>query len=324
MDTNKPRLLVTGASGLLGLNFSLLFREKYQIIGVCNKNVLHGLPFDMVQRDFFVDDVGDLLDEIKPQVILHCAAMANIDTCEKNPQAAERINGELPGQFAQAARKRHIKLVHISTDAVFNGIDSGNDGYRETDTPTPINTYARSKLLGEQHVLECDPNALVARVNFYGWSISGKRSLAEIFYCNLAAGKTMMGFTDVFVSSLCIYNLADILNQMIDLNASGLYHVFSRESQSKYFLGLSIARKFGLDDSLITPVSWRDAGLSAVRSPDLRMNVDKLSSILNEAPPNQATCLESFYQSFRQGLPQQLAAYANPHQESHHANKNRE
>lgn len=301
------RLLVTGASGLLGLNFCLKFHDKYEIIGVCNRNSIQNVPFEIVHRDFFHDSVEHLLDSYRPDVILHCAANANIDACEKKPDEARMINGELPGMIAGAAAERGVKLVHISTDAVFDGVDSGSDGYRETDAPHPINKYAETKLLGEQNVLAMDPDALVARVNFYGWSVSGYRSLGEIFYHNLAEGKKMKGFTDVFFTTLYIGKLAEILDRMIELDARGLYHVFSSEVQSKYEFGLSIARRFGLDESLLSPVSWKDGGLAALRSPNLRMNTEKLRSLLGMPLPTQAESLEAFVLDFESRLPQRLS-----------------
>lgn len=301
------KIMVTGASGLLGLNFALRFCEKYDIVGVSNTKTLRNVPFDMVQRDFFNADIDALLEETQPDVILHCAAIANLESCEKSPADAEIINGILPGKIASAAGKRGIKLVHISTDAVFDGVDSGKNGYRETDPVNPINTYARTKLMGENSVLDANPDALVARVNFYGWSATGRRSLGEIFYNNLAEGKEMKGFTDVFFTTLYAGELARILIRMIELDAKGIYHVFSSEYQSKYEFGLSIARRFGLDESLLHPVSWKDGGLTAARSPNLIMNTDKLRNLLGEDLPDQKKSLEGFAVDFEKGLPAKLA-----------------
>ena len=303
------RLLITGASGLLGLNYAIQFMNRHQVVGVCGQNPLHDVPFKMIHRDFFTDSVDEMLDTVKPQAVLHCAAMANIDTCEKNPDAARTINAVLPGKIAKACGERNIRLICISTDAMFDGKDSGETGYRETDTVHPNNVYSSTKYAGEQNTLSANPNALVTRVNFFGWSISQKRSLGEIFYHNLAEGKKMMGFTDVIFCPLCINDLADILDRMLWSNISGLYHVYSSEHQSKYEFGVSIARRFGLDPELIKPVSWKDAGLTAVRSPNLVMNTDKLTTFLGKTPPGQKETMERFYQSYKDGVMNQMAAF---------------
>ncbi len=301
------RLLVTGASGLLGMNLSLQLLQKYAITGVYNQKMLHNAPFESFQRDLFVEKaVDEIIRTTSPDVIIHCAAMANIDSCEKNPGLARRINGEIPGELANRAKKLGIQMIHISTDAVFDGIDCGKNGYKEDDPVNPNNVYAQTKLLGERSVQEENPDALVVRVNFFGWSASRTRSLGELFYHNLVQKKPMMGFTDVFFCTLYVQNLVDILDRMLEMRASGLYHVFSSDYQSKYSFGISIANRFGLDASLISPVSWKEGGLAAKRSPNLIMNTDKLRNLFGTEPPTQKECLESFYRSFEAGLPEKI------------------
>ncbi len=298
------RFLVTGASGLLGLNFALRFGEQHEIIGVVHQNRLRNVPFQVLQADLtHLGVLQALVEKANPEVILHCAALANVDTCESQNDLAYRVNAEVPGELAKIARDTGIHLVHISTDAVFDGA-RGN--YTEEDQPNPQNTYARTKLAGEQAVQNANPDALVARVNFYGWSISGQRSLAEHFFYNLSARKQMKGFTDVFFCPLEVNHLAEILMRLITLKASGVYHVASGEALSKYNFGQRIARRFGLDSSLIQPVSWREAGLKAARSPNLTLNVDKLRNTLDDEPPTQDQGLERFYQLFCAGYPQRL------------------
>jgi dTDP-4-dehydrorhamnose reductase len=95
--------------------------------------------------------------------------------------------------MAKACKTRGVSFVHISTDAVFDGEKDGF--YTEEDIPNPLGVYAQSKLAGEQAVTAENSNAIVARVNFYGWSLGGKRSLAEFFHHNLTNNKTISGFT---------------------------------------------------------------------------------------------------------------------------------
>jgi dTDP-4-dehydrorhamnose reductase len=87
-----------------------------------------------------------------------------------------------------------------------------------------------------------------------------------------------------------------------------VYHVASGEALSKHDFGQRIAARFGLDGSLIQPVSWREAGLKAARSPNLTLNVDKLRKTLGSEPPTQDQCLERFYELFCAGYPQKLRA----------------
>lgn len=302
------RILVTGASGLLGLNFALRYHADHSVSGVVHRNPLRNPPFHQIVADLTdPSSLEAVLEQTQPQVVLHCAAMANVDECERQPQRAFQVNTELPQALARAAARHGFRLVHLSTDAVFDG---QRGDYTEEDTPQPLSVYARSKWQAEQQVLEACPQAIVARVNFYGWSLSGQRSLGEFFFYNLKEGKPVKGFTDVFFCPLEATQLADLLLRLVEKGAAGLFHVVSSECQSKYQFGVSIARRFGLDESLIEPVSVMEGGLVARRSPNLRLRTDKLRAVLGEAPPNQVAALERFYQLYLDGYPQQVRSLA--------------
>ncbi|NPV86532.1 MAG: SDR family oxidoreductase [Anaerolineae bacterium] len=298
--------LVTGASGLLGANFALqAIALGHHVTGVVNTQKLPRAPFAVLQADFSRRGEGKrILEEVRPQVVIHCAAMANIDACESMPQLAERVNAELPGELAEECARMGIGMVHISTDAVFDGTADG--AYEETSAPNPLSVYARTKLRAETFVLQANPAALVARVNFYGWSIGGNRSLGEFFFNHLSAGNTVRGFTDVFFCTLLVNDLVDILMKMVAEELKGLYHVVSPHCLSKYDFGCLVARQFGLDERLIEPVSWREAGLKAARSPNLRLSVRKLMRDLEVSLPDQEDGMRRFYQLYCEDYPRRL------------------
>ena len=298
------RFLVTGASGLLGINFSLRTCHDYEVIGQVNQHALQGVPFDVVQMDLCQPGAAQaLVESTQPDVIIHAAALANLESCEKNPQVAMRLNAEVPGELARLAERRAIRMIHISTDAVFDG-QKGN--YTETDSPNPLSVYARSKLLGEEAVANANPHAIIARVNFYGWSLEGQRSLGEFFVSHLVAGKQVRGFTDVFFCPLETSQIIDLLVLMQTKNLSGLYHTVNHNSLSKFDFGQAIAREFDLDGSLIQPSSWRDSGLVAARSHNLTLNTDKLAGALGMELPDLSSGLKHFHQLYREDYPQHL------------------
>src|SRR5512133_4357850 len=116
------RLLVTGASGLLGINLALRESAHWDVTGITYSHILGGVPFKVQSVDLSAPGTIDrVLDENRPDTVIHCAAMADIDTCEKQPEKALQINSTVPGILAQACRARDIRLVHLSTDAVFDG-----------------------------------------------------------------------------------------------------------------------------------------------------------------------------------------------------------
>jgi dTDP-4-dehydrorhamnose reductase len=157
------------------------------------------------------------------------------------------------------------------------------------------------------------PQAIVARVNLFGWSSRGGRSLAEFFYNNLSAGKRVMGFTDVYFCPLLANDLAGLLVRMLEENLSGLYHVVSREATSKYNFGVAVARRFGLDEGLISPTPVAASGLQAPRSPNLTLLTDKLTAELGGGTfqlPSWEEGLERFYELYCHGYPQMLKKLA--------------
>lgn len=299
------RFLVTGASGLLGLNLALAVDgKKHQVFGVANTQPLTWVGFKSIQVELTeAGAVERLIDDLKPEVIIHCAAIANVDECESKPEIAEEINARLPGKIAEAAVKHSIKMVQISTDAVFDGQVGG---YVETDIPNPLSVYAHTKLGGELSVVVANPDALIARVNFYGWSMAGNRSLAEWFANNLAAGNSVRGFTDIKFCPMMVLDLVNTLTEAIALDLKGLYHMVGPQVMSKYDFGCAIAAKFGFEAALITPASVNDAGLKAARSPNLTLSTEKLVKALGHDLPDFDGGLQKFYDQYRHGFPQLL------------------
>lgn len=311
------RILITGASGLLGLNVALELASKHEVVGVAGRTPLRAETFTALQADLLeADAIPRLLEQTRPDWVIHCAALANLEECEANPELARRINSEIPGILAEACRKGGARLLHVSTDAVFDG-QKGN--YSEEDTPNPRNVYAQTKLGGERAVaranasaadlssaLSTGPEALIARVNLFGFSPTGSRSLAEFFLYNLMAGKPAQGFTDVFFCPVLVNEIAWIFEAMLARGLGGLYHVFSAESLSKYVFGVRIAERFGLDAGLIAPVSVSDGGLVAARSPKLTMNTHKLSTALGHPLSGLSPMIDRFYALYQQGYPQRV------------------
>jgi len=308
MHTNqaipKRRILITGASGLLGLNATLEAASEHTVFGQVNSNVLATDAFTVVRANLLAPGaVQQLLDDTQPDWVIHCAAQANVDACEADPAQAHELNSLVPALLAEHVARGGARLLHVSTDAVFDG---QRGGYTEEDQPNPLSVYARVKLEGERRVLTADPTAIVARVNLFGWSLSGRRSLAEFFFNNLSNGQAVKGFTDVYFCPLLANHLGHIFLKMLDRELSGLYHVVNDECLSKYEFGVRIARRFGFDESLVAPASVLQGGLKAARSPNLTLKIDKLIHALGEPVPGLSAGLERFYTLYQQGYPQLL------------------
>jgi len=301
------KILITGASGLLGINLAMEAMRAHEVIGV-DRGKLKSAPFQVLQADLLHRDALDsVLDSAQPDALINCAALANLEECEEHPERARILNAEMPGKLAHACAQRNISFIHLSTDAVFDGTKAGS--YTEEDEPNPQGVYAQSKLDGERAVLKANPQAIVARVNFYGWSLTNKRSLGEFFVNNLSAEKSVSGFTDVIFCPMLVNHTARLLLETLEKNLSGLYHIVGAQPMSKYQFGLEIARKFGLKESLISPKSVEGSGLTAPRSHNLWLSIHKLSTDLEREIPNFSTGLDEFYTQHQQGYPQKIRGY---------------
>lgn len=302
------RILVTGAGGLLGINVTQETMGLHDLIAI-DRSKLINPPFHVIALDLLAPGAVEyMLDAAQPDWLINCAALADLEACEKDPDLAYRLNAELPARLAAACAVRGVSWVHVSTDAVFDG--ESPDPYTEEHYPNPLSVYARTKLQGEQSVLLHDPSAIVARVNFYGWSLSGARSLAEFFFNNLSAGRQVGGFTDVHFSPMLVNHTVRLMLKMLAKGLRGLYHLVGTQPMSKYHFGIQLARKFNLDEGLILPKSVHDSSLVARRANNLILSTKKLSTDLQEDLPVFSTGMDEFHAQFQQSYPQRIRSYA--------------
>ncbi len=301
------KLLITGASGLLGINLAMEAMREHEVIGV-DRGKLESAPFQVLRADLLQRNAIDsVLDMAQPDWLINCAALANLEQCDADPVQARNLNTDLPGELATLCAKRNIHFVHISTDSVFDGTREG--AYTEEDEPSPPGIYSQTKLDGERVVKQANPQAIIARVNFYGWSLDGRRSLAEFFVNNLREGKNVNGFTDVIFCPMWVNHLSRLLIEMLKNDLRGLYHVVGAQTMSKYEFGVVIARCFGLRENLIFSESVESSGLTAKRSHNLWLSIHKLSTDLGHEIPAFSTGLAEFYTQFQHGYPQKIRSY---------------
>jgi dTDP-4-dehydrorhamnose reductase len=292
---------------MLGINLAMEALGGHEVIGV-DRGKLKSAPFPVIKANFFDRNAFEpALQSTRPDWVINCAALANLEECEKHPGQAKILNTDLPRDLATACARQGIKFVHLSTDAVFDG--TGEAVYTEEDEPNPQSIYAQTKLDGERAVQEANTQAIIARVNFFGWSLGGRRSLAEFFFHNLSEGKNVNGFTDVIFCPMWVTDLSRTLIDMLEKNLSGLYHVVGSQAISKYQFGLEVARRFGLRESLISPQSVEQSSLTAKRSHNLWLSIHKLSTDLGREIPSFSTGLDGFYTQFQQGYPQKIRSY---------------
>lgn len=281
--SDRPTWFVTGASGFLGANLGAFLSGKADRVGAVRRPTEPDSLFDPYVASDLEDpvDLVRAIEDIRPDVVVHAAAMASHEACEADPQRAlVRSNAWASQALARAAKRAGSRVILISTDAVFDG---ARGHYTETDKPSPTSVYGRTKLEGEQLVL-ASTDALVARTNFFGWSPTGRRSILEFFVNALSNGKQVRGFTDFPTSSAYVQVLAQALWDLCAREATGLVHLKSPDVLTKYEFGVAVAEEFGLDAGLITPTT---STMQPSRGGDISLDVTRAESWLGAALPTQ-------------------------------------
>lgn len=278
------RVLITGASGLLGSNLVLAALDAgRKVIATSMTQPIQLSDVGWRAADLTTpEESAALMNAVEPDWVIHCAAATDVDQCEADPAWAFALNRDMARNVAAAAREAGAVHIHISTDALFDGRQGL---HAETDEAHPINTYGQSKLEGEQAVVDANPQAAIVRTNFYGWSPPGRSSLAEWFLEYLRQGKPRPGFTDIRINPMLVNQLAVLLLHVLEAGLSGIYHIASRDSITKYELGVKIAQAFELDADLVQPTESKHAGLQAARPKDLSLEVGKIERDLGVQMP---------------------------------------
>ena len=300
---DRKKLLITGASGLLGNNLACYFARKFDVLGLYNEHpvVIPGIRTESCDL-LDVDALRRVVDGFRPSVIIHCASLANVDACESDPELSERLNVACTGRIADALGGADTHLVYISTDSVYGGTKGR---YSEEDAARPLNVYGRTKWEGERPVLK-KPGGLVLRTNLFGWNIQDKKSLGEWILGELAAGRSIGGFRDAVFSTIYTMELARVIDVAIRRKLTGLYNCGSSDSCSKYEFALKIADRFGFDRRLIRPISIDDFEFRARRGKDLSFSTKKIEEALEYRMPGIDQSVDAFYKDYRCGLPEEI------------------
>jgi dTDP-4-dehydrorhamnose reductase len=281
------RVILFGSSGFLG---SYLAKSKLNNIELYQVERIKNSKFFMVRDknnnsskimfDCNEKSISEILTAIKPQIIFNTAAIASIEQCASNPDAAYLANSFLPGWISKYSAMHECKLIHFSTDAVF-----GQNGklFKESEEPIPLSIYGKSKLRGELAISSSDPKALIIRTNFFGWSLK-KVSLFNFFYNALDQNQEIEGFTNSFFTPIYVEELIEITLKLLDHNFAGLIHVTGSDRISKFEFGQQIALRLNKDSNLIKPSLMQNTSLEASRNYDLSLDNTKVRSILGEIP----------------------------------------
>jgi len=276
------RILVTGASGLLGSKLvEILLRKGYVVYaGYSENKPKAGLP---VKLD--VSNEGDVeraFDISRPEVVVHAAALTNVDACELKKELAWSINVVGTRNIVKLSKKYSAFMIYISTDYVFKG-DKGM--YSESDPTEPVNYYGYTKLMGEEEVRLLEEHCIARTSVIYG-SIpaAGKVNFALWVVDKLRKGEKVRALTDQWNSPTLNVNLAEMVVEIAERRLLGTFHLAGATRISRYDFARLIARKFNLDERLIQPIASNEISWIAQRPRDSSLNVEKASRTLKIKP----------------------------------------
>ena len=272
------KVYVTGISGLLGYAIATNLIRNHQVCGVdIIKMEIPGCDieyFDLTDSEMLERSIINQ----KPDIVIHTAAAVNVDACETDKEYANSLNSKLTENISFICKKYGIKLIYISTDAVFDGKKIGL--YTEDDVPNPINYYGLTKLQGEDFVKQVD-NSLILRTNIYGVNIQKKKSFGEWIVSSLQENQELNMFTDIMFSPILVNELAEIIDICICNDIEGLYHACGTGSISKYEFGMLVKEIFGINTGKIHKTTSDTMEFIAKRSKNMGMSNKKLRERLN-------------------------------------------
>jgi dTDP-4-dehydrorhamnose reductase len=284
------KILVTGSSGLIGSQLTKDLSKTETVFSVYNTSIpLYGIPvnLDLTQPE----QISKVLDEIHPDVILHLAALVDVDKCQENYELSYGINTKPTQIISEFAEKNNIFLIYVSTDYVFDG----QYGLRkESDLPNPQTIYGKTKLEGE-HIIKNSKNPwCIVRTSTPFGVHNKKKSFLVWVTESLLAGKEIQIVDDQFTSPVYIPHFSEMLQEIISKKITGLFHLSGNTRISRYDLAVLLAQKLGLNTKLIIPTKIEYMNWNTPRPFDCSLDSTKISSLLETKPKEISETINLF------------------------------
>ena len=287
-DTN---VLITGACGLLGAHLMASLSRRYEVRGVDRHPWWGDEPQDILLGDLESPEfLRDMVEATAPSILIHCAALANVDACEQDPARAHASHVLLTRRLVQAAPAGCL-VVYISSDGVLQG---DAPFMTEEHQPLPRTVYGRSKLQGEQEVSRAAKNHLIVRTNFYGWSSGRKTTFGEWLYGALERREPITLFTDFFFTPIYVMDFVERLTRLVEGPHRGVVHLGGRDRLSKHAFGLLMAEVGGFSTAHIKTGSIDQMPSPAQRPKDMSLKSDRFVRLTGCELPEARAGLQRF------------------------------
>jgi dTDP-4-dehydrorhamnose reductase len=292
------KILITGSNGLLGSNLVRYFsvKSRYQVSATSRNPSFSGETANFTRGDLrdtaFVES---LLEKAKPDTIINTVGLVNLENCEQEPDTARSVIVQTAANLARAARAHGARLIHISTDHLFDGTRSM---YTEEDTPAPVNIYGRMKLEAEKRVAAAHEDTAIIRTNFYGWSPARHpQTSGEWIFHSLKQQSAITLFTDYYFTPIEVTDLAEALEEVAQSDFKGIINIAGAERCSKYDFGTALAEVFHFDSAPIQRGTIAGVVFKARRQPDLSLSTAKFRRLFKRELPDLRDGLRRFYEN---------------------------
>ncbi|WP_397445907.1 SDR family oxidoreductase [Polaribacter sp. R77954] len=292
------KVIITGSNGLLGQSLlALLLKEveKYQVFGFSRGENRSGRDdFNYVSIDLTQEEnLKKTIREIQPHFIINTAAMTLVDDCEIDKNACDLLNVDVVKWLAEISEELGVHVIHLSTDFIFDG-EKGY--YKETDNPNPLSYYGLSKVKSEKVLLDSNVKYTILRtILVYGKVFSMSRNNIVLWVKSmLEQGKEITIVNDQYRMPTYVNDLALACKITMDKKATGVFHISSKELLSVFEITQQVAEVFGLDKSLIKPISSTTLNQTAKRPPKTGFDLSKTNKELDFYPKSFKEDLQRF------------------------------
>ncbi len=293
----SDKMLIAGARGLLGQKLVEIFKREseYELLPCELTAGTEGyIELDITDRQKVLDAVA----QERPSVIVNAAAFTDVDRAESERGIAYKVNATAVGHLAEAAKIFNAKLIHISTDYVFNG-RKGN--YSEDSLPEPLGYYGKSKLAGENLAkAQLDDLAILRTQVLYGFAKGVKKNFVLWVLEKLSGGQKFSVVTDQVGNPTIADELAFAVLKVVKKGAIGLYHVSGFETMSRFEFARQIAEVFGFDPAVISTTTTDKLNQTAKRPMNSSFICLKAQTDLGIAMPSVRDSLTLMKQQMKQ------------------------
>jgi len=273
------KVLVTGGSSTPGFRIVEEFAKAgYKVVAQYNEHEIPAVDKVVkVKADFQdIEKVVKLVNEVKPDIVIHTAAIGDVDKCEIDKGLAWRVNVEATLALVKSVLKLNSYFLYLSTDYVFDG-ERGL--YKEDDVPNPINYYGFTKLVAENIVRSgLERYSIVRTSHIYGFGM-GRKNFARAVVEALSQGQKVKALVDQWLSPTLNTLLAKGIRELVEMDYIGVIHI-AGERISRYEFAKAIAKRFNFDEDLIEPITMKDIQFRARRPRDSSLDVSKARSML--------------------------------------------